>query len=86
MKAETLDDRITLMCAFRYALGRQSYAGSSYAVSSVVNAIIENWGQFDANENDLFKREIRAAIEAGHAGADMDIKQWTRILRLGGTE
>lgn len=72
-----LDERITLLCAFRYSLGRMTYV-----VSSVINQIIKNWNGLKDSEKSLIKKEINEAITQGHAGMNMDINQWRRILEL----
>ena len=67
-----------LFYAFRYTLGRQTYA-----IGDMVKVIKEQW----PNLSSLFKakiiQEITIAIELGKAGMDMDIKQWQTILDLG---
>lgn len=47
-----LDLKISLVCAFRYALPRQTYV-----VSSVSDIIIENKELFNENDIKLFQKE-----------------------------
>ena len=66
-----------LFYAFRYALGRRSYA-----VSEVSDAIIENWDSLSNTYKDLIIEEINTAIKNKSAGMECDIKNWQRILLL----
>jgi len=66
-----------LFCAFRYALGRQTYI-----VSLIVDEIVERWNELEERDQEQYKKEINEAIEMSRAGADMDEKQWKRILEL----
>ena len=70
-------DDMILFCAFRYALGRQTYI-----VSLIADEIVERWNTLDSRDHEQYKKEINEAIEASRAGADMDIKQWQRVLDL----
>lgn len=64
-----------LFYAFRYALGRMTYA-----VNDVAQAIIQNASNLHHSTRNLMAKEIREAIHDGHAGMDMDIKQWNQVL------
>jgi len=70
-------DNMLLFCAFRYALGRQTYV-----VSLIVDEIIERWDSLDEVDRSQYKKEIKEALDMARAGADMDEKQWKRILEL----
>lgn len=50
-------DRDILVYAFRYALGRRSYA-----VGIVINELKRNWKDFPEHDRELIKREIRDAV------------------------
>jgi len=63
--------------AFRYALGR-----STYAVSDVANYLIKNWVYIDRHTQQLIHKEIIEAVENGSAGMEMDEIQWKSILEL----
>jgi len=63
--------------AFRYALGRKTYA-----VGIIVDEIIDRWETLDDVDRTQYKKEIQEAINAGRAGMDMDIIEWERILEL----
>lgn len=77
MKIETDDDRLILIAAFRYALGRHSY------IPSVVAGVLEQcWADLTEHDQRLIKREIAEAIERGHAGMDCDVATWRRVLEL----
>jgi hypothetical protein len=64
-----------LIYAFRYALGRMSYA-----VGDVADTIIEHWDSIRDNDRNLIIREINEAIESGCAGMEVDINTWKRVL------
>jgi len=70
-------DRNILFYAFRYALGR-----STYAVADVVESIINIWESIHPAEQLMYKKEIKEAIESKRAGMDMDVIQWEKILEL----
>lgn len=63
--------------AFRYALGRRTYV-----VRTVANYIINHKDDFDENHQKLIIKEIKEAIEKGHAGMEMDIRDWIRVLEV----
>lgn len=63
--------------AFRYALGRQTYA-----VSHVSDYIISHWDDIDIRTQVIIKGEIYQAVDRGEAGNQMDIDSWIRILAL----
>ena len=66
-----------LFFAFRYALGRQTYA-----VSIVVDEIIEHWDSLEQNTKIQMHKEIREAINDHAAGWGCDVTEWRRILQL----
>lgn len=66
-----------LFMAFRYALGRRTYA-----VGEVVDSLKHNWEHLSQNIKDLVKREIVSAIQYNNAGMEMDIKKWNEVLNL----
>ncbi|HPE06222.1 MAG TPA: hypothetical protein PLW50_00720 [Smithellaceae bacterium] len=72
-----VDQTILLFCAFRYALGR-----STYVVGTLVDIIGSNWDQMSPLHREMYKREIREAIDRGRAGMEMDVNAWKRILEL----
>ena len=61
--------------AFRYCLGRRTYA-----VSMMVDYLLENWSNLPKNIRDKIKKEIEGAIKNDEAGADYDIEKWRKIL------
>ena len=71
------DDELILICAFRYALGRQSYI-----VGCVVDDIISNWQKLSDHTKKLIRSEIKDAIQQKSIGMEMDLKEWERILQL----
>lgn len=79
MKIENDDDRLILIAAFRYALGRMTY------MPSVVAGAIEScWPELTEHDRRLIKNEINEAIERGHIGMQCDAATWCRVLDLGG--
>ena len=79
MKIETDDDRLVLIAAFRYALGRMSY------MPSVVAWVIRGcWNDLPEHDRKLIKREIAEAIDRGHAGMACDVNTWRGVLEMDG--
>jgi hypothetical protein len=73
-----VDHTILLFCAFRYALGRQTYV-----VGSVAGILKENWDHMHPIERAKYKQEIREAIANKRAGSVMiDVPEWEAILAL----
>ncbi len=71
-----LDEEI-LFYAFRYTLGRMSYA-----VGTVSECIIKNWDNLTEHTQKIIQKEIKEAIEGDNYGMDMDKTVWESILRL----
>lgn len=63
-----------LFYAFRYALGRMTYA-----VHDVASEIIRNEASISPRTRALMIQEIGEAIEKGNAGMDMDVREWQRV-------
>lgn len=69
-------DEDILFYAFRYALGR-----STYAVSTVVNNILNNWKFLDNRVKGLMKKEILDYRKRnGLCGMQMDDDEWQKVL------
>ena len=66
-----------LAYAFRYALGR-----STYAAHEVADTLTQEWPDLTQALREFFKREIREALEKDRAGHDIDREMWSRILDL----
>jgi hypothetical protein len=64
-----------MLCAFRYCLGR-----TTYAVSMCVNILINNWDFLETHDKDLIIKEIREAIKANKIGHSCDKTEWLRII------
>ena len=77
MKIENDDDRLILIAAFRYALGRMTYMPSV-----VAGVLAQCWADLTEHERRLIRREIAKAIERGRAGMDCDVATWRRVLEL----
>ncbi len=63
--------------AFRYALGRKTYASRI-----VSDFIIENWKELSGGMKKTFIEEIQEAISEKRAGMKLDEDLWKRILIL----
>ena len=71
-------DEDFLIFAFRYALGRKTYA-----VSDVANYLNENWNKLSLMTKVLIKKEVKDAIENDFAGdPQVDVPYWQRLLDL----
>lgn len=70
---------IDLACfyAFRYALGR-----TSYAVSEVADLLCRNWHLIDENHQKLIHKEIDEALELRRAGHPCDEDQWRMVRAM----
>ena len=66
-----------LFYAFRYSLGRQTYA-----VDTVVKDLLINWHEINPNTQGLIQKEIKEAIYNKQAGMSCDVEQWKKILEL----
>ena len=63
-----------IVYAFRYALGRQTYA-----VSDVCQCIVQNSRKMNIHDLQLIKKEIKEALEDEEAGP-MDLtNQWEQV-------
>jgi hypothetical protein len=67
----TLDQDITIGCAFRYALGRRTYV-----IDSVASEIERQVDEISTKTLARFVREIGDAIDNKSAGMDMDERRW----------
>lgn len=72
------DLREMLIYAFRYCLGRRSYA-----VSSCVTVLIRYWDQLPQQDRDLICKEILEAFVKKQYGMEMDKDQWQKVLDMG---
>lgn len=68
-------DDLTLISAFRYALGRRTYI-----VSHTVEALMNNWCQLSKIKQELIKKDVREALLEKTAGDKIDEDEWRRIL------
>ena len=77
---ETYLEQFVVIAAFRYALGRRSYA-----VSLIADWLIKNWNEISINDQNLIRREIQEALDRDHAGMEMDKEEWRKVLRQAGS-
>lgn len=67
-------DSVFLMYAFRYALGRMSYA-----VADVAEALIDRKDFLRPDWREQIVRDIDEAIAEGRAGMDFDVQRWRGV-------
>ena len=72
-----IDNKHIIFWAFRYALGRMTYA-----VDEVVEYLIFNWDKMSVETKEQIQKEIREAIKKKNIGMDCDKLNWERILKL----
>ena len=75
---ETDLEQFVVIAAFRYTLGRRSYA-----VSIITQWLIKNWDNIHINDQNLIRSEIQDALDHDCAGMEMDKQEWERVLRRG---
>jgi hypothetical protein len=71
------DQDTILFYAFRYALGRMTYA-----VYDVVELLIKYIDIISLNHKERMKIEIKRAMETNQAGWPCDVKEWNRLLEI----
>lgn len=71
------DQRDVLIYAFRYTLGR-----STYAPHTIISILKTNWDLLSDGDKKLYQREIKEAIDNDMAGQEMDRKAWASVLDL----
>lgn len=64
-----------LFNAFRYSLGRRTYAAKQ-----TVDFLAENWPRLSAHTRMMIKLEIARKIDPATASEDMDAREWLRLL------
>lgn len=77
----TLDDEYvvceeTLLCAFRYAIGRQSYV-----VGNVIRDLSENAELLSSNTRQMMIQEINRRWKINELGHEQDRRQWVNLLK-----
>ena len=70
-----IEDSITFY-AFRYCLGRMTYA-----VDTCARYLIHNWDRLSENTQSLIVDEIIEAISKERAGMECDVESWKAVLR-----
>lgn len=68
---------VFLLYAFRYALGRVTYAASD-----VADALIANRDALTLDWRRQIVQDIRLAIDDGRAGHACDVARWQEVARL----
>ena len=77
IKSTSEDFADILFFAFRYAIGRKTFAPEL-----VVKSIIKNWAMFEKFEREQFAADIQRAVVIGEYGSMSEWLQWKKILRL----
>ena len=75
-KLQFNDSKLILICAFRYALSRQTYVASS-----VVEEIEKLWPELDNHTKTLIQKEIRHYKDVPGFSA-IDRYEWEKVLNL----
>lgn len=65
---------IMLLYAFRYALGRMTYA-----VGDVADALVEHREAIRSDWREQVVRDISEAVAGGRAGMACDVERWLRV-------
>ena len=63
------------VCAFRYALGR-----NTYMPSLIVDILTKELPELESATKEIMAREIRWAIERNEAGWSCDVETWCGFL------
>lgn len=66
-----------VLWAFRYCLGRRSYA-----VGDCADYLIAYWKYIDGVTQKLIRHEIEEALENGNFGMDVDGRTWKNVLKM----
>ncbi len=74
MKISKQDFDTLAFCAFRYALGRQTYV-----TGLVASTLILHKYDIDETTKQVIIRDIERAIKDDMAGADIDIVEWIAL-------
>lgn len=77
MQIDTREFRSMIIYAFRYALGRRSYA-----VDEMTAIIKRYWAEISEHDRALIKGEIGEAIKTDRAGDLCDQRDWVSVLDL----
>lgn len=72
-----LEQREILLYAFRYALGRQTYAPHT-----IIEVLKTSWGSLSESDRSFYKKEIKEALGEHRAGSEFDSRAWEAILQL----
>lgn len=70
-----INQRDILIYAFRYTLGR-----STYAPHTVMDVLKRAWFRLSKGDRNLYIREIREAEKQKRLGMEMDEKAWVRFV------
>lgn len=70
-------DEFVVVSAVRYAIGRQTYI-----VADTVEWLLHVWPALATSTQQQIRRDVEAAFDHGHLGADIDRQQWERVRAL----
>jgi hypothetical protein len=74
---QTTEQRVAIIYAFRFALGRRTFASLT-----MQEIITQAWSRLDDGTKTLIKREIIEAEKDGMLGDECDKKGWLKLLEL----
>ncbi len=75
MESSSKIDSAMAVYAFRYCLGRQTYA-----VSDCVSWLIANWDILEENDQKLIIKETREALRHGSWISKIDEIEWCKLI------
>lgn len=75
-----LDSEIVFY-AFRYCLGRRTYA-----VSTCASYLTARWNELEKHDRDRIVKEINEALAEGRAGDPCDVARWQSVLERAGRD
>ena len=71
-------EHFIVIAAFRYCLGRRSYAPSI-----MVSFLQKNWSKLSESDKHLIQKETKEAIDGGYAGSEYcDVPDWQKVMAL----
>lgn len=75
MKPFDTETDTMIFYAFRYCLGRQTYA-----VGRCAEYLKTNWSRLAESTREGIKKEILYAFDKGRYGSELDREQWASVL------
>lgn len=76
MKIERDADRLIIISAFRYAIGK------FFLASVISSAVVDSWDDLTPGDQELIHREIKQAVSDGKIGDSVEYAFWETVLEL----